>query len=368
MLPKVALRLFALSWLIVLAACSPAGQNSAAATDTSAAQENVLTSTPLEIPATSTPAPTTTLAASSTPSASATPTVPADDIVVDTFDQEVAPFVQNGNCSLGEAIAAAQSGQDVDGCHVPSGSSTIYLPAGTYTLTEPDNGNPPLPGADQRLGFPPGGFPVIYTKVTILGNGAVIQRTGNKKFPIFQATAGADLTLQNLTISGGDNSEDEDTNGGALELLIGKAALDHVTLTGNVSGFDGGAIDIGQAPLATLTLKDSVVEGNLAADNGGGINVDGTLIVQNSIIQGNIAQGVEGGGGIFVTENGTASIDSSQVLGNQAWIGGGIFTQGALEVGSGTLISGNVSTESKFSVPTGGGGIASRGDSASITI
>jgi hypothetical protein len=288
--------------------------------------------------------------------------------MVHTFVQEVGPFHSEGNCSLGGAIESAESGQAVDGCTVPPGISTIYLPQGTYTLTQADTSAPPLPGNAGRLGFDPGGFPVIYTKVTILGNGSTIQRTGTQKFPIFQATAGADLTLQDLTIQGGDSSEDQYASGGALDLFIGKATLNHVTLQDNLSGWDGGAVYIGQAPLATAVLNDSTIQDNLAVDNGGGIYDDGTLEVHDSIIKGNISQSVEGGGGIFVSEKGTASIDESQVNGNQAWIGGGIFTQGSLEISGGTVISGNVSTESKFTIPTGGGGIATRGDSARLTI
>ncbi len=340
-------------------ACSLSGQ----AAPTAGAPMATSSSTSAAVPS-STPSPT----APRRLAATATPTLPPDAILVDTFDQEIAPFKQNGNCSLGEAIQAAQSGKDVDACHVPPGSSTIYLPTGTYSLTEPDSGSPPLPGADGRLGFDPGGFPVIYTRVTIMGNGSTIQRTGANKFPIFQASAQADLTLQNLTVTGGDSSLDPYSGGGALQLFIGKATLDHVTLSGNVSGGDGGAVDIGQGSLASLVLNDSVIAGNTAAANGGGINDDGLLTIRDSTIEGNTAGGVEGGGGIFITENGSASLEHSTIAGNQAWIGGGIFDQGTLSILSGSVISGNTSTESRFTIPTGGGGIATKGNAAHLTI
>jgi predicted outer membrane repeat protein len=309
-----------------------------------------------------------TASATPAPSVTATGSAPSDAILVDTFEQEVSPFEQDGDCTLGEAIQAAQSGQDVDGCRVPSGSSSIFLPSGTYVLTQADNGSPPLPGAEGRMGFDPGGFPVIYTKVTILGNGAIIQRSGAEKFPIFQTSAQADLTLQDLTVRGGDSSDDPYASGGAIQLLLGKVTLVRVTLSGNVSGGDGGAVDVGPAPLASLVLEDSLIEGNLAAGNGGGINVDGTLTVKGSTIAANVAQGVEGGGGIFVSELGSAALDSSRVTGNQAWIGGGIYDQGSLDVTGGTVLSGNVAAESQFTIPTGGGAIATRGDSARLKV
>ena len=358
-------KLLSLLLPLAMAACSLSGQ----ATQTAGLPA---TGTPpaASLAATLPPRLTTTPAAtvSATPAASATPSAPAGAILVDTFDQEVFPFKPDGNCSLGEAIAAAQSGQDVDGCHGTPGSSTIYLPAGTYTLTGPDAGSPPLPGAEGRLGFAPGGFPVIYTRVTILGNGSVIQRSGAVKFPIFQAAAQADLTLQDLTVRGGDSSGTQYASGGAIQLLVGTVTLDHVTLSDNVSGQDGGAVDVGQAPLAKLVVKDALIRNNTAAYNGGGINDDGLLTVTNSTIEGNTAGGVEGGGGVFVTDNGSATITGSMVAGNQAWIGGGIFSQGSLTV-SGSVISGNRAMESRFTVPTGGGGIAAaHADAVRLTV
>src|SRR5262245_66061947 len=39
-----------------------------------------------------------------------------------------------GDCTLGEAIQAANTEAAVDGCNAGSGTDTIILPAGTYTL------------------------------------------------------------------------------------------------------------------------------------------------------------------------------------------------------------------------------------------
>src|SRR2546427_1425734 len=40
-----------------------------------------------------------------------------------------------GDCTLGEAILAANQDDPIDGCTAGSGKDTIMLPAGTYTLT-----------------------------------------------------------------------------------------------------------------------------------------------------------------------------------------------------------------------------------------
>ncbi|WP_433686686.1 hypothetical protein ACQP0I_21825 [Micromonospora carbonacea] len=75
------------------------------------------------------------------------------------------------------------------------------------------------------------------------------------------------------------------------------------TFFGNVAGTNGGAISNG----GVLTMSDSVVLRNQAANNGGGINnaAGGTLVVQRSVITENQAGAT--GGGIF--NAGTASID-----------------------------------------------------------
>ena len=60
--------------------------------------------TALVAPATPNPTGVPTGQATSTPAFTATPAAPADAVVVDTLNQEVYPFIADGNCSLGEAI------------------------------------------------------------------------------------------------------------------------------------------------------------------------------------------------------------------------------------------------------------------------
>ena len=53
-------------------------------------------------------------------------------ITVNTFADDLAA---NGNCTLREAIQAANTDSTVDACPAGSGADTIVLAAGTYTLT-----------------------------------------------------------------------------------------------------------------------------------------------------------------------------------------------------------------------------------------
>ena len=69
----------------------------------------------------------------------------------------------DGDCTLGEAIQAANSNSPVDQCPAGTSSDTIVLQAGaTYTLTS---------GVDHFFG--PSAF-VISSTITLQGNGAVL--------------------------------------------------------------------------------------------------------------------------------------------------------------------------------------------------
>ncbi len=316
--------------------------------------------------ATEPPASTSAPRTKSTQVAAPTPTssMPSGAVVVNTFDQEIYPFKQNGNCSLGEAIWAVQTQKDQDGCVATAGNSTIYLPTGTYTLTDPDTSSPPLQGAEGRFGFDPGGFPVIYTAVTILGNGSTIQRTGPNKFGIFQVMVG-NLTLSDLTISGGDTTNVDLSEGGALEIGLGQATLNHVAITNNIS-YDGGGLAADMN--STLTLNDSVVQGNTATDDGGGIYNGGALMVKNSVVSSNVAQDQSFGGGGIYNDSGTVTLDHSQLVSNLAFEGGGIYSDsGTVNVVDQSVVSGNVATEVS-DTPHGGGGINSLGSNGDALV
>src|SRR5690349_7193932 len=60
-------------------------------------------------------------------------------IFVDTLEQEAYPFVENGKCSLGEAIFAANSAQPKDSCAAGViNESIIELMPGEYHFTQRD--------------------------------------------------------------------------------------------------------------------------------------------------------------------------------------------------------------------------------------
>ena len=94
--------------LLLITACRPIPTSSAPAASEQAStpQAGISSIAPSE-----TPSPSATAPATGTATAE-----PAGLIRVDTLEQEVYPFVENGKCSLGEAIFAANAGEPKDNC------------------------------------------------------------------------------------------------------------------------------------------------------------------------------------------------------------------------------------------------------------
>jgi hypothetical protein len=122
--------------------------------------------------------------------------------------------------------------------------NTINLEPGTYTLTAIDNGT--------IANFSSTGLPIITSAMTITGAGmatTIIERDANApSFRILRVEAAGTLTLQGLTLSGGNSL----SSGGGIS-NVGTLTLIDCTLTGNrASGTSasGGGISNG----GTLTL------------------------------------------------------------------------------------------------------------------
>ncbi|TVR71953.1 MAG: hypothetical protein EA415_10585, partial [Sphaerobacteraceae bacterium] len=178
-------------------------------------------------------------------------------------------------------------------------SITITLTAHEYFLDAIDN---TTPSGNN-------GLPVINGNVTIEGNGAVIRRSADSTFRIFEVDSNRTLNLHEITIRGG---------GGV-----------------NV----GGGIYVNNA--GTLTLSSSTVRDNGAIESGGGIfNAGGTLTLINSTVSGNQANLIAGGG--IVNSGGTLTLTSSTISDNWAYTGGGIHNDGIATL-TGTVVAGNQS-------------------------
>jgi len=292
--------------------------------------------------------------------------------VVDSFDQE-SPFVQNGYCTLGEAIAAANTRRAVDGCPAGTEESRIVLQPGTYTLKvvdrDPQVALGELIGSGGASGLPP-----IGADLNLDGNGATILRqAGAPNFRILEIFSGQ-VTLNNLTLSNGNASTDGEGGGGLyVSGPEAQVTLNNVTVNGNLSSgaeAPGGGI----ANLGMLALHDSRVAQNSALSSGGGIGNAGSLMIQSSLVISNTARDSAnakgGGGGLFNEGVGSlAVVQDTRIEANQATQGGGIFNSGTISITHSLIISNTASEDGKsVNQPQGGGGLDNTGDGASANI
>lgn len=210
------------------------------------------------------------------------------------------------DCSLREAIEAANGNASFGGCPAGFGDDAISLPDGTYRITragaeEDDNatGDFDVKGADA-LHIQP-----VDSKAHVVIDGNGIDR-------VFDKTSTGNLKLTSLRITGGALTQIED--GGGIRIGVGLTELEDVTVDGNSSAYSAGGI----AVYAQLQMLNSTISGNSSGGNGGGIYVPGgaTATARSSTIYGNRADSDGDGngyGGGFALAGGT-SVNFTNVL------------------------------------------------------
>jgi len=174
-----------------------------------------------------------------------------------------------------------------------------------------------------------GELPLINNDLTINGPGAnlmTVQRSTGGDYRIFTINFNRVVTVSGLTI----------TKGRVLP-----------------NGFTGGG-GFFVSPGATLNLSDSVVTDNEGYSFGGGILAEGALNLNNCTISFNKA----GNGGGFYIVFTTAIINNSTINNNTTDFQAGVGIQDSTVALTNCTVTGNSAT-------TGGGGIVSRGTSAS---
>ena len=174
-------------------------------------------------------------------------------------------------------------------------------------------------------------LPSITQNVSIVGPGAsIVSVSGNNLFQVFNIAVGSTVSISGLTITGGSaNSGGGIYNVGALSVT--NCTVSNNWATGsNPDGCGGGIDDEG-----TLTVTGSTLVDNKAAYGGGIFNSGvGPLIVTDSLLNGNSA-GVDGGG---ILGQGTLIITNSTLTDNSALLyGGGIYNHDYLTVTNSTL-------------------------------
>jgi hypothetical protein len=214
-------------------------------------------------------------------------TPPATKTVENTND--------SGAGSLRQAIADAASGDIIDFNILIGGDVISVTATGDFG------------GAFNTA------FAFAFKSLTINGynsptsSNVIVQVTtpGVSVWRTFYITNGQALTLQNMTIRGGNPPGTD--NGGGVSVAGGSLALMNSTVTDGVANNGGGIYS--DVP---VTIENSTISGNRATSNGGGISINGTLNLTNSTISGNTADGV--GGGIY--NNGADVVIESSTIAN----------------------------------------------------
>ena len=346
-------------------------------------------------------------------------------IVVTTAEDEMN---DDGDCSLREAVEAANTNAAVDGCAAGDADGDTITFDGAYTIVL--SMGELLVSDDVQIDASDVGG------VTVDGDGAsrifdvdAASGTGDA-----QAVAFVSLVLQNGDSGmGGSSAPDA---GGAVDLKSGSEALFVDTdVTGSVAGINGGGIHGAGMTTITITTTDdgaSLISGNRAegddagmggggvwgagatvisgnvtitdnaatgtAGSGGGVfNFGGTLEITGATISNNTANraggGVEdfgdddeetdvtltgvtlagnsidvaapGNGGGLHSGGGDVVVMGGSVTGNTAVEGGGLWASGTLDVSGGTVVDGNTATGDD--AEQGGGGLYNEGGTITIS-
>lgn len=265
----------------------------------------------------------------------------------------------NADCSLREAIIAAN---DADG------PDTISLPAGTYALTITGSGENNGEEGDLDTRFEAltiNGAGAGTTTIAVTGGDDRVLEVRNDSTTISGVTisqgqggpgfAGGNgggilvssdsaLTLNNSIVTGNDAVEGE--GGGIYVDYRGSLVLNSATVSDNTAEGSGGGIFL--APEATATLTGSVVSANTSGSASGAIQNDGTLAIIDSTITGNTS----GGEGGAIRSNDTLIVSGSTFSGNTAGTYAAILAYGTLSMSNST-ISGNTATEDASGLKNG---------------
>ena len=219
----------------------------------------------------------------------------------------------DGDCSLREAIQAANGNTAVDACPVGSGTEEDLI---VFAV-----GSPATITLYSALPITDGAGLVIY------GGRAHITINGNDTQRMAFVASGAKLAVHKLTLDGRTNLS---SNVGIEN--SGTLTITNSTFSGNSSDGGGGI----HAQFGTpVTLINSTFSANSASDSGGGIhNVGGNFTILNSTFSGNSAQ--NSGGGI-INDVGTVTLGST-ILSDSTSGGNcsGAITDGGYNIDDGT--------------------------------
>jgi CSLREA domain-containing protein len=277
---------------------------------------------------TATPLPTPTPIAS--PSATTFPVTKTEDTDDGACGQD---------CSLREAIEAANANP---------GADDVPIPAGNYLLAL--------------------GQLVVSDAVNIAGAGlthTIVVGNGTDRVFLIEETSGV-VSISGVTIQNGRRYGTAGDGGGGIrnngDLTLSNSTVSNNRVIGRGSGGGGGIKSPGNLTLTNTTVSDNYVYRRYGG-GGGGIRGSGNLTLTNSTVNNNSAAGRSNanGGGIY-QRGGDLTLSNSTVSGNNVYglssDGGGITSySGDLALTNSTVTNNSVVNEDGGNYPSEGGGI-----------
>ncbi|MCD9185577.1 MAG: carboxypeptidase regulatory-like domain-containing protein [Pyrinomonadaceae bacterium] len=239
------------------------------------------------------------------------------------------------NCSLREAINAANTDAAFGGCTAGAGADLIGFSA--------------LFSTAQTIQSSVAEF-TINTAITINGPGANILTLQNvipagPNSRVFRVGTAGVLNLNGVAVTGGNTTAG---NGGAGLLVSGVANLTNVYVNGNTAdGYGGGLIYETAGTTSTITnttISNNSSNGSAAGGGGSGIDNSANLTITSSTISGNTKTGASGNGGGIFNFSGNLALTSTTITDNSAagaGSGGGVFRFGGTVSVRNTIIAAN---------------------------
>ena len=228
-----------------------------------------------------------------------------------TVDSTADQINGDGDCSLREAIRAANLNTAQDGCAAGSsaGLDTIVLQDGAvYGLTKA--------GADDVAQV--GDLDIANDaaaqdlRIEVAGDGTatIDNQLKNPTDRLLSVASGANVLLRGVVVTGGSVAE----NGGGLLAGTGSTVtLENCAFAGNVAGQGGGAVDFASG---TLSVNGCVFTGNATLGSGGGAIRTGktaVVTVTDSFFEENDSGDFAGGAissGAALTVSGSSFVDN----------------------------------------------------------
>lgn len=258
--------------------------------------------------------------------------VHAASLTVTTTDDELNT---DGDCSLREAIQAANTDTAVDACFAGSGADTIVLPAGTYSLS--------IAGAGEHANAT--GDLNITSDLTLQGDGAATTILDGADLDRVLNIFAGQVQISGVTIRNGSAEFGSGifNHGGTLEIYNSIIRSNDAIVKGGI--FNGS--------LGTATIKNSTISENTGSH--GGISNEGTVTILDSTFSNNVVTN-DLGGAIGNGDTGIMTIEGSNFSGNSSARGGAIFNWGSISI-TGSSFTGNTAG-SGGAITNSGSGIA----------